>query len=317
MGRMSAAELTHDATTHAVLTVLGGTPLAHAAATAGMSSAELAEAVETYHQAGHAALTTRTDRGWYQIALELPPDHLEETLTSSLAPQLRQLTTTGAITGWWFLRKTPGLRLRITPADNASTIDPLLNELQTTGALTTWRRGLYEPEQAAFGGPTAMSLAHELFAADSHHLTTYLHDPHPPLGRRELSLLLCSSLFRAAGQEWFECGDIWHRVSRTRPAPPPLAHPEQLTHQLHTLLTHDPHPRGPLFSPEGPLHTYAPWAHAFAHTGHALAHPHPLQRGLRDILAHHVLFHWNRLGLNTTTQSILARTATTALLNTE
>lgn len=32
-------------------------------------------------------------------------------------------------------------------------------------------------------------------------------------------MLLCSALFHATGQEWFECGDIWHRVTRLRPIP--------------------------------------------------------------------------------------------------
>jgi hypothetical protein len=35
---------------------------------------------------------------------------------------------------------------------------------------------------------------------------------------------------------------------------------------------------------------------------------------LRAILTHVVIFHWNRFGLSATSQGILARAATTALL---
>jgi hypothetical protein len=34
-----------------------------------------------------------------------------------------------------------------------------------------------------------------------------------------------------------------------------------------------------------------------------------LQRGLRQILSYHSIFHWNRLGLTTRQQAILARAA--------
>jgi protein-L-isoaspartate(D-aspartate) O-methyltransferase len=54
------------------------------------------------------------------------------------------------------------------------------------------------------------------------------------------------------------------------------------------------------------------WMNAFAHTGralHDLAHEGTLTRGLRAVLAHHILFHWNRLGLPYSTQGILATTA--------
>ena len=35
--------------------------------------------------------------------------------------------------------------------------------------------------------------------------------------------------------------------------------------------------------------------------------------GLRDVLAHHVIFHWNRLGLATPTQAVLAHAAADAV----
>ncbi|MGH3802685.1 MAG: thiopeptide-type bacteriocin biosynthesis protein [Pseudonocardiaceae bacterium] len=54
-----------------------------------------------------------------------------------------------------------------------------------------------------------------------------------------------------------------------------------------------------LFGAHGPLTFAAPWAAAFNHAGQALAAATEgaLERGTRDTLAHHVIFHWNRMGL--------------------
>jgi thiopeptide-type bacteriocin biosynthesis protein len=58
------------------------------------------------------------------------------------------------------------------------------------------------------------------------------------------------------------------------------------------------------------------WAAAYATAGRelaSLAATGHLHRGLRDVLAHHVIFAWNRLGLPYTTQAILAATAKTVV----
>jgi thiopeptide-type bacteriocin biosynthesis protein len=67
----------------------------------------------------------------------------------------------------------------------------------------------------------------------------------------------------------------------------------------------------------GPLAFATDWANAFRHAGQALgasSRAGRLQRGLRQVLAYHVIFHWNRLGLPLRTQSILATAAHTAIL---
>ena len=47
-----------------------------------------------------------------------------------------------------------------------------------------------------------MDIAHDLFCSDSRNILAYLRWPEPIVGRRELSVLLCSTLFRGAGQEF-------------------------------------------------------------------------------------------------------------------
>lgn len=314
----------------AVCNVLAGTPLAEAARLPGLVAEDLAEAVETYHHAGVTALYDRAaDANWWQAHLEFSDwDQAEHTAATLLAPHLRTWISEGLVDQWWFIRKAPCWRLRLRPQHAtsrgalATTATALFDRLTEDGYLATWRPSHYEPEIVPFGGPVGIALAHDLFSADSTNLLTYLQTDEHLLGRCELSLLLCTALFRAAGQEWFEAGDIWHRITHLRPDPhhdsTDTGHHTTLTRQLRTLLNYDTRPTGPLFGPQGPLAQIQPWAEAFHNTGQALARAaeqSSLQRGLRAILAHHVIFHWNRLGLHTTTQHALAHAAATAVLH--
>src|SRR5699024_5004228 len=146
----------------------------------------------------------------------------------------------------------------------------------------------------AFGGPAAMAAAHTLFTADSHAIL--YPGPPLPLGRRELSILLCSTLMRCAGLEPYGRGDVLAKVAHNRPLPKVIS-PQQLTSltdTLPTLLRIDSHPTGAAFGLAGPLAAAASWATAFHHCGKALAalaHEGTLERGLRQILAYHVVFH--------------------------
>ena len=57
---------------------------------------------------------------------------------------------------------------------------------------------------------------------------------------------------------------------------------------------------------------------AFRHAGRSLAEAvrlGTLDRGLRQVLSYHVIFHWNRLGLSLRAQSALAWAARTAILH--
>jgi thiopeptide-type bacteriocin biosynthesis protein len=165
-----------------------------------------------------------------------------------------------------------------------------------------------------------MDIAHRLFHVDSRNILAYLrqYDPARPPGhtpdRREMSILLCSALMRGAGQDWYEQGDVWNRVAENRPVPAgtPRDRLRDIRPGLRRLMIADAPPAGKLVNDGGPL-VFAPdWVGAFEQAGNALedrACGGKLSRGLRDVLAHHVIFHWNRIGLTFRTQSILAATA--------
>jgi thiopeptide-type bacteriocin biosynthesis protein len=321
-----ASSSTPHETANSVLAVLAGVPISQAAARIHMNPADLADAVEVYQAAGYAALQAQAaDRGWYQARVQFTEwDTAEHTAATGLGPHLTQMHDQGVATAWWFIRKAPCWRLRLLPGPAATSIKaavrPVLDGLMARGLIEGWQETIYEPESAAFGGPAGMDIAHALFHADSRAILDYARRPapvapgEPAIGRRELSVLLCATLLRSAGQDWYEQGDIWHRVAQLRPLPPdtPAGRLPELASSLRRLMTADTRPAGALVGPNGPLASAAPWIAAFDAAGRTLggeAASGTLERGVRGILAHHVIFHWNRLGLTDTTQGILARAA--------
>jgi thiopeptide-type bacteriocin biosynthesis protein len=317
-----------------VLETISGASLHEAAARAGIEPGELADAIELYHAAGLAALETQAEagRGWYSVSIRFTDwKTAERTATDLLEPQLQDAERNGLLGGWWFLRKHPCWRLRCRPgpsatrADIVSFVSTALETLRTGGAIDRWWETIYEPEALAFGGPTGTDIAHDLFHADSHGVLDYVRrqalvqPTEPILGRREVGVLLCSTLFYGAGQEAYEQADVWHRVEQIRPVATELP-ADQLSTMgtaMRLLMNLDTAPTSALFKPDG-LAFIAPWAGAYEDAGHRLgdmARDGTLSRGIRDILAHHVIFAWNRLGLDGRTQGILARTARETLMN--
>jgi thiopeptide-type bacteriocin biosynthesis protein len=302
-----------------VLAVLAGADPQATAAENGMDPADLHEALQAYQAAGLAALERRVEKQWYQLHVQFPDwNTAEAACASRLGPRLDQLQTGGALAGWWFLRKHPCWRLRLHAVD-ATAVDHVLDELTAAGVLTRWWPTIYEPETTAFGGPGGMHAIHDLFYADSRGVLDYARRRAPGLGRRELSILLINGLLHAAGLDWFERGDVFDRVAHLRPAPPEAdtVRIDALTMNMRTLLAVPAQADSALFALGGPATFAAPWRAAFIATGHRLAEAAArgrLDRGLRAILTHVLIFHWNRFGLSATTQAILARAATAALL---
>ncbi len=309
--------LSPDQVAARVEAVLAGAPLETSAADVGVDPADLADAVQTYRAAGLTALQRRHDRAWFQARIALPDwTNAEATFAAQIAPRLDQLDAGQA--AWWFLRKYPYWRLRVRTADQHAAAT-LLDELVKAGAIDHWRPGIYEPEAAAFGGSDAMDVVHDLFCADSRGVLTYARQHAPGLGRRELSLLLIRALQQHAGLDWFEAGDVFDRIAQMRPAPADAdaVRVDTLATRMRPLLAITVQADTPLFAPGGPVTYATPWLAGFIQAGQQLgeaATAERLGRGLRAVLAHIVIFHWNRLGLSAQTQGILAHAAKAAIL---
>lgn len=188
------------------------------------------------------------DTDWHHFFIEFTdPSAAEHTTAHEVAPVLDQAQHVGELQIWWYLRKTPAWRLRYQPTNPDTTVlDTLLINLAASGHVASWTQGIYEPETLAFGGHAAMDIAHTLFHQDSQHLLARAAqtEPSPALGRRETTVLLYSSMLRAAGLDWFEQGDVWAKVTTLRPASHP--HPatpgraDGLSRAIRRLMTPTP-----------------------------------------------------------------------------
>lgn len=254
---------------------------------------------------------------WRQYNVEFTdPAQAEKIAAVHMVPTLKSGQEAGTLRDWWYIRKRNTWRLRCIPDEpTAAMIGDLLDNLALDGRIVGWATGIYEPETAAFGGPAGMRITHELFHHDSHHLLARAVAP-PVIGlaRRETSIVLCSAMLRGAGLDWYEQGDAWGKVAELRPTEPsnPVLAEQQtpaLAGAMRRLMTVD---GVALCGPGGPLAGYRPWIAAFELAGQALAalaHTGQLQRGLRSVLAHQIIFHANRAGLPVVDQSAVAALA--------
>lgn len=311
----------------AVLAVLAGTPLRDAAAHAALEPSDLAPAVATYRAGGRAVLHRPYEQDWCQFEVEFTDwNNAEPIAVNDLLPILTGVEKHGLGADWWFIRKRPRWRFRVRATEPArmtetrTYLGDRLSRLRTGRSIRAWRETIYEPETCAFGGPHAMGIAHRLFHADSCGILTHLQQAessHETIGRRELSLLICSHLLRSANQDWFEQGDVWHVIEDNRPLPrhPTVVASHTSVLAARRLLALD---MRALTTQNGPLPTVGPWAEETQRYGTALARlarNGELTRGLRAVLAHHVIFHWNRLGIPHGEQVVLANTAHRAIFD--
>ncbi|MBV7246392.1 methyltransferase, FxLD system [Streptomyces sp. MW-W600-10] len=258
----------------------------------------------------------------------MPPDWQQHNITfidresarhaidERLGPALITAETEGQLTGWWFMNKQPW-PLRYLADEPSPIIESLLSDLVGDGAVVSWLPSVYEPESEAFGGPGAMDTAHGLFHSDSRHLLTYQPSP-DHLGRKETAVLLASAMMRGAGLDWFEQGDVWAKVSALRPPTDPARSERaaELVPAMRKLMTADAYR---LCNQGGPLHAHEEWVTAFERAGVALAAlacRGALTRGLRAVIAHHIIFHANRAGLIRDDQSALSNIAREAVMGT-
>ncbi|UYB39267.1 methyltransferase, FxLD system [Streptomyces sp. Je 1-4] len=235
-------------------------------------------------------------------------------ITERLGPTLLMAEKDGQLNDWWFMNKQPW-PLRYRAAEPSPLIESLLSDLVDDGTVRSWLPGIYEPETAAFGGIEAINAAHDLFHEDSRHLLTYQTGP-GRLGRRETAILLISAMMRAANLDWFEQGDVWAKVAALRPDTEALApvRAAALVPAMQKLLTIEARS---LCRPTGPLDGHTEWVTAFERTGTTLAFlaaDGGLTRGLRAVVAHHVIFHANRAGLPLDDQSAMSNIAREAVM---
>ncbi|MGW2590327.1 methyltransferase, FxLD system [Streptomyces sp. NPDC001515] len=243
---------------------------------------------------------------WQQHQITFPDRQTARAaITDRLAPVLIEAEADLQLSGWWFMNKQPW-PLRYLAGQPAPAVTALLDNLVADGIASSWTTGIYEPETDAFGGPAATRAAHDLFHEDSRHLLTYVSGP-GRLGRSETAVLLMSSMMRAANLDWFEQGDVWSKVAELRPAVTGPAREQSvaLLPAVRKLMSTEARS---LCRAGGPLNGQAEWVAAFERAGTTLAYlaaQGELTRGLRAVVAHHLIFHANRAGLPAADQHTL------------
>ncbi|MGW5557052.1 methyltransferase, FxLD system [Micromonospora sp. NPDC003944] len=243
---------------------------------------------------------------WRQVNLTFADWHAAEKYAATrLAPALISAEDSGVITAFWFIRKTQTWRLRLLPGDRQARFYALLADLTIDARIRGVTEPIYRPEAYAFGGDQAMTVAHTLFHADSRHILGHLAAS--GAHRRELGVVLATRLMRAAGLEFAEQGDVWrHLAIRRHQSDTPGPSPQLIAAVQRLLIASDDAPGSPLAAtPQWPQ------AHERAGADLGFLDQHgALTRNLRGVLAHHLLFLFNRLGISAADAGLLATAAT-------
>ncbi len=226
---------------------------------------------------------------WWHASVALPGGAVRAESAQALASALHNQR-------FHFLRKDAGLRLR-TERPSAALLDHLVTEQIIIG----WVGGIYEPETAAFGGPEGITVAHDVFCADSRSALPETGST----GTRERCVMLLSAMIREAGLDPFEAGDVWARLAALRPpiTPPSGSALERSVSAMRRLMNADA-ARRPDAEP-GWAERVAAFEDAGRHL-RSLATEGRLVRGLRAVLAHHAIFAFNRAGVPAQEQAATA-----------
>ena len=239
---------------------------------------------------------------WVQVNLALSA-RTGSFRTSSwpLLEQLQALLQTWRQTApvaCWFVRKPPGIRLRLSGPgfgiEASQALVVLLDHEVVQGNLECWWRSTYEPETYRLGGPVALTAVHTLLSADT---TIWLG--WESLSRQEgarlsadfMALAFYSDLLLRANEASEEAWDVWCALHRIYAGALPQE-PSVPSAQRHVLL------------PQG-LHQQANTAEralldqgfvaneTFARALQQIWEQGALVGGRRTLLATLASFHWN------------------------
>ncbi|WP_025616867.1 thiopeptide-type bacteriocin biosynthesis protein [Salinispora cortesiana] len=245
---------------------------------------------------------------WRQLNLTFSDwQAAEDFAATRLASELTAAEDHRAITAFWFIRKSETWRLRLLPGDQLAQVYALLASITDDECIRGVTEPVYRPEAYVFGGDQAMTIAHTLFHADSRHILGHLATA-GGTHRRELGVLLATRLMRAAGLEFSEQGDVWRLLNSRRHQPNAPTPSPRLVVAVQRLITAADDTAG------SPLVITPPWPQAHEQAGGELGfldRHGALTRDLREVLTHHLLFLFNRLGISAADTWLLATAAVT------
>jgi thiopeptide-type bacteriocin biosynthesis protein len=270
--------------------------------------------VETFLAGGLAAVAADGGSGWVQLGLAARPG-AQPNVLAVLDEVASALIADPSVTNFFFMRKTPGLRVRF------ETAPPRRRQLEADlyAHLARIRPqgggqvvpGVYEPEEHLFGGPASMPFVHRVFTVDSlAWLAFYRLGAATPAW--VFSLALLRHLLDGVGVVGWEDLDVWQRIGRQagRTLPSGLtgvkvaaacAGIQSLWSDPARLRANLAGPVAALVDEWGPRLEAAgnDWRTGYFGTRGAVIGP-------REGMAFVTIFHWNRGGLSAARQSTLA-----------
>ncbi len=205
----------------------------------------------------------------------------------------------------WFVRKPPGLRLRLggrrLPVDIEPRVQRLLDDLTRSGVVRQAFGSVYEPESFSLGGPACVDLVHRYFSQDTTAWLEWraLHTERPlPFTREVLSLAVMVDLVQRCVGPREEIWDVWCNVASAHaPCPTRLDVPAIGLAELESM-------GGPRLRPVLERHVQA---HTELAQGLELRwREGRLGVGRRALLATLAAFHWNRYRIEGPTIARLA-----------
>ena len=298
-------------------------------------SAALCQARDAFLRGGLEALATRQRRvanSWLQIGIRphTQPEPRGE-LCRRIASLARSTFSDSLADDFFFMNKPPGMRLRFQaaaatdPAQMAHVVSAEVMRWRAEGLIDQVEHGVYEPENQLFGGAAAMNFVHALFTADSLMWLDYhacrADEKETTSPAWLVSLAALHTVFAGLGIVGWEDLGVWDcirqvagRRLRHEKASVPLfpevsgelreawARGDRLSEELRPPVQAIVVEYQPAL-----LEGAARWRSGFfCRQGAAL--------GARAAAAFYVIFHWNRAGLSSSEQALLAESLSERIL---
>jgi thiopeptide-type bacteriocin biosynthesis protein len=283
---------------------------------------EIAHARELFVAAGTERVVRAlgADR-WLQVGVRCASDaQADAFLAGPLDTALRRWSEAGTVGQFFFMRKPPGVRLRFRGTGLDTTLLPELLALlageEAAKRITGHELGVYDEETHQFGGEVGLEIAHEHFDHDSRALFEIIRleaQDADTTDRETLSLLVLNDLVAQVASDGWERWDVWRNMrlaGRLRTYGPEAE--AALRGELeanHEALLQTLHPREALAklppAEQKVLERYFAANTKVAARFADAARAGTLLYGARKILPFFVIFHWNRWGMDATTQFAL------------
>jgi thiopeptide-type bacteriocin biosynthesis protein len=190
--------------------------------------AEASRLRDLFVAAGTARLEERGNQdAWLDVAVSFSSQELvDRFLARRVAHAVDIWRSDGTVRHSFFLRKSPGLRLRFSGKNLGSTLLPRLTDLldaaRSKEEIAGHHFGIYEPETHRFGGEEGIDIAHDLFTHDCeefYRLLALEHAGTSTSGREILSLFVLNDLIGRLTEDLWEQWDVWKnmRIAGRRP----------------------------------------------------------------------------------------------------